>query len=95
MKRFNPQRLNQSGSHLLAVALFVLALGVVGAAGYKVQQAHKTTDAVSQTAVKTAPATINTTADLDQTSQALDSSSAQLDSALDDTALDADLNSML
>lgn len=90
------KRLNQSGSHILGFALLVLALGVIGFAGYKVQQAHnKTADTVSQTAAAKAPATINTTADLTQTSQSLDSSSSELDSSLDDTTLDADLNSML
>jgi len=87
------KRLNQSGSHILGVALLVLALGVVGFAGYKVQQAHKPTASVSVT--HTVPATITTTADLQQTSQALDDSSAQLDSNLDDSSLNADLSSML
>jgi uncharacterized protein HemX len=95
MKRFNSKLSDQSGSHVLAVALVVLALGVVGFAGYKVQQAHTATYTVTHTAAESTPASIKGTADLNQTSQALDDSSAQLDSSLDDAALDADLNSML
>jgi uncharacterized protein HemX len=95
MKRCNLQRLNQSGSHILALALVVLALGVVGFAGYKVQQAHSKTTPATTAAAHTVPATITTTADLEQTSQALDSDSSQLNASLDDSGLDADLNSML
>jgi uncharacterized protein HemX len=88
------KRLNQSGSHIVALVLVVLALGVVGFAGYKVQQAHSKTDNTATTA-HVAPATIHDTADLQQTSQALDDDSSQLDTSLDDAALDADLNAML
>jgi uncharacterized protein HemX len=90
------KRLNQSGSHILALALLVLALGVVGFAGYKVQQAHNTTDATTTAATThVAPATIKDTTDLQQTSQALDDDSSQLNTNLDDTSLNADLNAML
>lgn len=90
------RRLNQSGSHILGFALLVLALGVVGFAGYKVQQAHNTaTTTQAATTTATVPATINTTADLQQAGQALDSSSADVNSSLDDSSLNADLDSML
>ena len=91
------KRLNQSGSHVLGFALLVLVLGVVGFAGYKVQQAHNNSDTAVQTATTTAkvPATIANTAELQQASRALDDSSAQLNSSLDDSSLNTDLNSML
>lgn len=90
------KRLNQSGSHVIAVAFLVLALGVVGYAGYKVQQAHNKSDTTTQAAtVVSAPKTIANTADLQQASSALDSSSSQLNSNLDDSSLNADLDSML
>lgn len=90
------KRLNQSGSHLVALLVLVLALGVVGFAGYKVNQARN--DSGTLTAAKvtdTTPATLTTTADLDKTSQSLDDSAAQLDNNLDDSSLDTDLNAML
>ncbi|HSX05544.1 MAG TPA: hypothetical protein VLF69_03705 [Candidatus Saccharimonadales bacterium] len=91
------KRLNQSGSHIVGLALLVLALGVIGFAGYKVEQAHnKTATATTQsTASTTAPATIANTADLQQTSAALDDASTQLNAGLDDSSMNADLNSML
>lgn len=90
------KRLNQSGSHVLGIALLVLVLGVIVFAGYKVQQAHDKTNA-SQTTASTAsvPATISNTAGLQQAGQVLDNSSAQLNSSLDDSSMNADLNSML
>lgn len=93
------ERLNQSGSHVLGFALLVLALGVVGFAGYRVEQAYNQSDTTAQMAVTAkpvaAPATIANTADLQQTSSALDSASSQLNANLDDSNLNADLNSML
>ena len=92
------KRLNQSGSHIIGLALLVLALGVVGFAGYKVEQAHNKSDTTAQTAANkpvAAPTTIANTADLQQASSALDSSSSQLNSNLDDSSLNADLDSML
>jgi len=89
------KRLNQSGSHVVGLVLLVLALGVVGFAGYKVQQSHtKTTDSTTAS-TQTVPATITTTSDLQQASKAMDNSSSQLNTNLDDSSMDADLNSML
>jgi ABC-type uncharacterized transport system permease subunit len=93
------KRLNQSGSHIIGIALFVLALGVVGFAGYKVTQAHhQSADSSSTTTSKTTPsvpASIKTSADLNQAGTVLDGSSAQLNSGLDDSSLNTDLDSML
>ena len=89
------KRLNQSGSHVLGLVLLVLALGVVGFAGYKVQQAHDNKVASQTTTTATVPATISNAADLNQAGQALDDSSAQVNSSLDDSSLNADLNDML
>lgn len=88
------KRLNQSGSHVLAVLVVVAALAVVGLVGYRVQQSNKQNDVTASTTSKV-PTAISTKADLSTTSKALDQSSAQLDSGLNDTSLDADLNSML
>lgn len=90
------KRLNQSGSHVVAIALVVLALGVVGFAGYTVQQSqHKSTVASKTASQQAAPETITSTADLQQAGQSLDDSSAELGTSLDDSALNGDLDSML
>lgn len=89
------RRLNQSGSHAVLVLALVVVLAVVGLAGYRVMQGSKTTDSTENTSKTVVPETISTGADLDQTSKALDQTANDLDSALDDTAFDADLESML
>ena len=93
------KRLNQTGSHVLGIALLVLALGVVGFAGYKVMNANKTTDTTTSTTTTTtsdtAPSSIKNTADLTQAAKALDSSSSQINSGLDDSSLDSSMNDML
>ncbi|HSX31042.1 MAG TPA: hypothetical protein VLE99_03945 [Candidatus Saccharimonadales bacterium] len=91
------KRLGQSGSHIIGLALLVLALGVVGYAGYKVEQAHTKTTSTTQAATTKAsvPAIVTSQADLQQVSDVLDQSSAQLNTNLDDSGLNADLNSML
>jgi hypothetical protein len=90
------KRLNQTGSHVLAVAFLVLALGVVGFAGYKVMNANTDTQPTPTSAKTTsAPAGIQTTADLNKTAQALDSSSDQVNGSLDDSTLNSSMNDML
>lgn len=95
------KRLNQTGSHVIAIAALVLALGVIGFAGYKVSQSNNKPVSTSSTTVSTqtkppvVPTTIGSTADLQQASSVLDQSSSQLNSNLDDSSLNADLNSML
>lgn len=89
-------RINHAGiAHLAAIAV-VLLLGVVGFAGYKVVSMNKAADSASSVvADSSAPESITTKADLAQTEKALENTSAGLDSGLNDSALDADLNDML
>jgi len=87
----------ESGSHLIVVAVFLAVVGAIGFAGYRMYQLQQpsltdTTHAASTTA---APAKITNTASLNQAAAALDNSSAAVNSNLDDSALNADLNSML
>jgi len=92
------KRNNQEGSHLIAVLLLVVVVGAIALAGYKVwqMQSNNTPFAGNTTASSaTVPATIQSKADLAQASQVLDQASTQLNSNLDDSALSADINSML
>ena len=91
------KRSNQSGSHMIGIALAIFAVGVMAFAGYRVwqmQQPSTTADNLTSS-TGTVPATIKTTADLSAAAKALDDSSAQLDSGLNSSLLDADINSML
>jgi hypothetical protein len=88
------KRLNQSGSHVLAIVLFVAVLGVVGFAGYKVMNAGKAKPATTATTTTKAD-TIKNTADLTKAADQLDSSSTQVSTNLDDSSLNNDLNDML
>lgn len=89
------KRLNQTGSHLVAGLLLVLVVGVIGFAGFKVWQGRDKTTSGSTTASTKAPAQIKTSADLSQANKALDTSSSQLNSSLNDSSFNADLSSML
>lgn len=87
---------NESGSHLIVVALGILFVGVLAFAGYRVYQMQMASNGASDTTASvTVPAKITNTASLTQTANALDASSSQLNSNLDDTSLDSDLNAML
>jgi hypothetical protein len=88
------KRLNQSGSHILGIALFVLVLGVVAFAGYTVMDTNKHKTQPTTTATTQSDA-IQNTADLAAASDQLDSSSAQVNSNLDDSSLNNDLNDLL
>jgi uncharacterized protein HemX len=88
------KRLNQTGSHILGIALLIVALGVVGFAGYTVMNKNKDKTATATTAT-TQSDTIQNTADLTAASDQLDSSSTQVNSNLDDSSLNNDLNDLL
>lgn len=89
------KRLNQSGSHVLAIALIVLALGVVGFTGYTVMSKNKTVTSTATTASTASSDAIKNTADLTAAGNQLDSSSTQVNSTLDDSSLNSDLNDLL
>lgn len=87
--------LNQKGSLHLGLILAVVVVAGVVFAGYRVwtNQHPASSDTVAQTT--TVPAAIHTKADLVATGKALDAGSSQLNSSLDDSSLDSDINSML
>ena len=91
------KRLDQTGSHIVAVALLVAVLGVVGFAGYKVMSANKsnTDTTTATTKSSTVPSNIRNTADLTQAASVLDSSASQVNNGLDDNGLNSSLNDML
>lgn len=90
---------SQTGIGHIVVIMALLMVGVVGFAGYKVvtkQPAQSTAvRGSSQVDSIAVPAKISTKADLETTTKALDGSSTQVDSGLNDNSLDADLSDML
>jgi Tfp pilus assembly protein PilX len=88
---------NQRGVAAQVVLVAFILLAVIGFAGYKVATlSHGTNDAATAAnAPVDEPEKIQSKADLTSTSKALDDSSNELDSSMDDSTLDADLNSML
>lgn len=88
---------SQAGIGHIVVVMVLLLVGVVGFAGYKVLTKNANTDstASSVNATPPVPDKISTKADLETTGKTLDNSSSQLDSGLNDGALDADMNDML
>jgi len=87
---------SQAGSHVLAFAIAILAVAVIGFAGYRVWQmqtaAPSSTSTVSGLSV---PAKITNKATLDQAASALDKSSTTLNSNLNDTTLNTYLKALL
>lgn len=90
------KRLTQSGSHVIALALLIVALGAVVFTGYTVSHRNKKTP-VASTNAQTAgvPATIKTKADLAATATSLDNASASLNSSVDTGSLDSSMNDLL
>ncbi len=81
-------RTNQKGfGHILLLAL-LLAVAVVVFAGYRVWSANEDEAATSNTSQTT------TDEDLTGINKELDRSESELDSGLDDTELNADIDSM-
>ena len=88
------KRSNEAGSHLIAVALFVAFAALAVFAGYKVYMMGQQVASTDATAVQV-PATITNTSQLTQASKALDQASAQVNTSLDDSGLNSDLNDLL
>jgi predicted negative regulator of RcsB-dependent stress response len=90
MKRFN-----QQGSLHLGILLAVLVVAAVAFAGYRVWSNGQDDTTQTATASTAVPSEIKTKADLAQTGKALDQTSSELDSSMNDASLDSDINSML
>ncbi|HEX8182399.1 MAG TPA: hypothetical protein VF575_02240 [Candidatus Saccharimonadales bacterium] len=91
----NRSRINQAGFGAVGVLVGLLLVAVIAGVGYKVVSMNKLDTTSQIPAATTAPETIQTQADLTATGKSLDQSGSQLDSGLDDSSLDADLNTML
>jgi predicted negative regulator of RcsB-dependent stress response len=86
---------NQAGVAHLAGLMVLVFVAIVGFAAYRVWQNQKDTpqDAVTSTAVSQAKSIpITTTSDLDQATAA--ANNLQVDSDLDPTQLDSDINQL-
>lgn len=87
---FRLKSFDQRGAVPIVIALVVVVLAVLVAAGYFVVTNHTEKDnKLSQTV----PSTIESKSDLEQASDALDS--GNVDSELDPSVLDEDLNELL
>jgi hypothetical protein len=89
------ERLDQSGSHVVAVVLLVLVLGVIGFAGYTVMQRDKKTSDTTTNTTADMPAAINSKADLNTTAQSLDSDASNLNGGVDGSTLDSSMDALL
>lgn len=86
---------NQAGiGHVIAVLVFVF-VAVIGFAGYTVVSKNAASQPEVATVAPQTDNTIRTKADLQKVDQTLTEADAQLDTQLDDSALDADLDSVL
>lgn len=95
------RKLNQAGFGHVAIVFVLLFVAVAGFAGYKVvsmnqgQKSGVSTVAPQATPAVSAPESINSNADLQQTAKALESSSASVNDNLNDASLNADVNALL
>lgn len=89
------KKLNQSGSHIIAIALVIAVLGVIGFTGYTVMNRSHKDAATNGDVSATVPATITTQADLSATARSLDNASSQLDSNINTSSLDSSINDLL
>jgi uncharacterized protein HemX len=92
-------RKSQAGiGHVVAVLLVVVVAGVAFA-GYTVYKAGQKTDdnqaATTASSSDTLPTTIKTKADLTATSNYLDNTATELNSNLDPSSLDSDIDQLL
>lgn len=86
----------QSGSHVIAIAVGLLALSVVAFTGYTVLLRNRSAPATRANGTRlTSQAAITTKADLDRTARSLDTASADIDSSVDASSLDSSLNDLL
>jgi hypothetical protein len=88
------KRLNSAGSHIVAIAVGILVIGVAAFGAYAVQHQNSSTDTTTAS-TSSSSGDINNTADLTKAATELDSSSTQVDSSLNDASLDSDLNDLL
>ena len=86
------RRLNQSGMGHVALLLVVVVVAVVAFAGYRVWSAQQDSATPTETATTTS---IQSKADLVETSSVLDDTSSDLNQAFDTSALDEDIDSLL
>ena len=90
--------LNQTGFEAVGIIVALLFVAIIGFAGYKVLNMNKSAASQDSSAISSqqvaVPAKLKTKADLSQTGKALDKSSSQLDTSLNDKSLDADLSTM-
>ena len=86
---------SQTGVGHIAALLVVVVLAVTGFAGYTVWKAGQDKTDSSVSTSQTEPTAIKTKADLDTTSKLLDNTVSQLDSELDTSALDSDIDQLL
>ncbi|MDB5166621.1 MAG: hypothetical protein JWM37_693 [Candidatus Saccharibacteria bacterium] len=87
-------RINQAGSHIIAIAVGIVILGVIGLAGYRVLQ-HDNPMADSAAKTPSVPASITSKDDLKQTAASLDGSSVDVNNSVDGSSLDENLTDML
>jgi hypothetical protein len=94
------KRLNQNGFEAMTLITLLVVVVVLGALSYTFVMLHKTKPTLDNGATATAkntsvPANINSQADLTQASQALNQSSIQINSDLNDNSLNDDLFTLL
>jgi hypothetical protein len=87
------KRLNQRGSHILAIAIGIVVVGVIAFAGYKVMNNDPAADKKDQAA--TAPTSIENKDDLQQASDSLNDTNATVNSDLNTDSLNDNLDDLL
>jgi hypothetical protein len=85
---------NQFGFAHLGLLLVVLVVAAVSFAGYRVWQSRDAAEPIAASNLSL-PATIKTKADLTQTGKFLDQTNVQLDSNLNTSSLDKDIDNLL
>lgn len=86
---------NQNGFEAVGILLVVVVVAIIGFASFKVLTLNKTVDPPATSAAVSEPDSIESDGDLSDTSKSLDSASSELDTSLNDEALNADLDALL